>query len=106
MSNHMPLNQRLRRMVMDGLDITNLQGEEIRADLAREYLATRRFYAKVALIIISIICITITLGFLILGNQVSENTISACRTACQSSGSYMDKVTAHACVCKEVTTGP
>jgi len=104
-SHHKPLNERLRRMVMDGLDISSLQGEDVRADLAREYLSTRRFYAKIILIIVSIICTTLVLGFLILGNQVSESTIQGCMNACQASGSYMKSVTAHTCTCEEITQG-
>jgi len=101
-SHHRPINERLQRMVMDGLDISTLQGEDVRADLAKEYLATRRFYAKTAIIVTLLICITLTLAFVIFGNQVSPSTIEACRVACQSSGSIMQEATSESCMCLSV----
>ena len=102
MSHHKPINERLRRMVMDGLDISTLQGEDVRADLAKEYLATRRFDAKAAIIITLLVCITLTLAFVIFGNQVNPSTIEACRVACQSSGSIMQEATPQSCTCLSV----
>lgn len=91
--------ERLKRMVMDGLDISTIQDEAKKADLAKEYLATRRFYAKAAIIIVSVICITLLISFIIFGNQVSSQTIDACRSACQSEGSMVDRVSAYTCTC-------
>jgi len=87
---------------MDGLDVSTLQDEAVRSDLAKEYLATRRFYAKTAIIITTLVCITLTLAFLIFGNQVKPSTIEACRVACQSSGSIMQEATSQKCTCLNV----
>ena len=101
MSEYKNINQRVQRMAMDGLDISSIQDDAAKADLAREFLATRRFYAKAAIIITLVICITLTLGFLIFGNQVDSETIDSCKSACQSSGTMMDEVTPYRCVCVE-----
>ena len=87
---------------MDGLDVSTLQDESVKLDLAKEYLATRRFYAKTAIIITTLVCITLTLAFLIFGNQVSSSTIEACRVACQSNGSIMQEATSEKCTCLSV----
>lgn len=99
MSHHRPVHERLRRMVMDGLDITTLQGEDVRADLVREYLATRRFYAKIALAIIAIICLVITIHSIIHANKIEQEVISECSAACASVGSPTVRVTAFSCIC-------
>ena len=101
MSNHKSINERLRRMVMDGLDISTIQDDSEKAELAKEFLSTRRFYAKAAIIITSIICATLVLAFIIFGFQAKEGTISACREACQTANSIMLEATAHKCTCAE-----
>ena len=99
MSEHKSTPHRLRRMIMDGLNISTIQNDDTKAELAKEYLANRRFYAKTAIIITSLVCITLTLAFIIFGNQVGEATIRACESACQSSGSIMQEATAYRCTC-------
>jgi len=99
-SDHRPINKRLRRMVMDGLDVSTIQDEPIRADLAKEYLATRRFYAKSAIIVTLLICFTLVLAILIFGYQVQVDIISACQEACAASGSLVSEVTSQRCVCE------
>ena len=101
MSNHMPIGDRVRRMVMDGLDISTIQDDGQKAELAKEYLATRRFYAKAAIIIVSLICITLVLAFVIFGYQVKSEVISSCQTACQTTNSIMKEANAHECICIE-----
>jgi hypothetical protein len=91
-------------MVLDGLNISTIQADETKAELAKEYLANRRFYAKTAIIITSLVCITLTLAFLIFGNQVGETTIQACESACQSNGSIMQEATAYRCTCINAPT--
>ena len=101
MPNHKPIKERLQRMVMDGLDISTIQDDSEKAELAKEFLATRRFYAKAAIIIVSLICITLTLGFMIFGYQVKSEVISSCQAACQTTNSIMKEATAHECICIE-----
>jgi len=110
MANHPPLDrERLKHYskgtgkwmdnLDDNLDLSNIQEDGVKADLVKEYLETRRYYARTALIIIALVCITITLAFLIFGNQVSGATIEACRSACQADGSFVREVTPYKCTC-------
>ena len=84
---------------MDGLDITNLESEDIRADLVREYLAARRFYAKVVLAIVVFACLSITIYSIIYANKIEQEVISACSSACSSVNSSVVRVTAFSCIC-------
>ena len=99
MSHHRPISERLRRMVMDGLDITTLESEDIRAPGLHEYLLTRRFYAKVILAIVIFICLSITVYSIIYANKIDQEVISECSAACASANSSVIKVTAFSCVC-------
>ena len=86
---------------MDGLDISTIQDDSEKVELAKEFLATRRFYAKTAIIIVSIVCVTLVLAFVIFGYQVEEEVILACESACQTTNSIMQEATAHKCICVE-----